>query len=137
MVVVAVIGDSPELRSSMIELMETRGWDMQRLAHPDDALLGLADDCPDVLVVDVEAETAQDWFLLSQLRRAVKDLPLIAVCSFHSSTAWRERLQEIGAYATFEPIVDPDDLVQAVEAVLCIPRAPEAMPGSYLSTVAV
>jgi two-component system cell cycle response regulator DivK len=116
---VAVVEDNPDNRMLVQALLEDR-YDLSEYETGVDAVDGLPDDVPDVILLDISLPEMDGTEVLEWLRRqdALKEIPVIALTA-HAMAGDREKYLSIGfnEYVT-KPIVDEDVLIDAIERCL-------------------
>ncbi len=116
---VAVIEDNPDNRMLVQALLEDR-YDLSEYETGVEAVEGLPDDVPDVILLDISLPEMDGTEVLEWLRgqERLKAVPVIALTA-HAMAGDREKYLAIGfnEYVT-KPIVDEDVLIDAIERCL-------------------
>lgn len=116
---VAVVEDNPDNRMLVQALLEDR-YDLSEYETGVEAVEGLPDDIPDLVLLDISLPEMDGTEVLQWLRtqEALKDIPVIALTA-HAMAGDREKFLSIGFndYVT-KPIVDEDVLIDAIERCL-------------------
>ncbi len=116
---VAVVEDNPDNRMLVQALLEDR-YDLSEYETGVEAVEGLPDDVPDLVLLDISLPEMDGTEVLQWLRTqdALKDIPVIALTA-HAMAGDREKYLSIGfnEYVT-KPIVDEDVLIDAIERCL-------------------
>ncbi|MBT8487501.1 MAG: response regulator [Gemmatimonadetes bacterium] len=116
---VAVVEDNPDNRMLVQALLEDR-YDLSEYETGVEAVEGLPDDVPDLVLLDISLPEMDGTEVLQWLRTqdALKDIPVIALTA-HAMAGDREKYLSIGFndYVT-KPIVDEDVLIDAIERCL-------------------
>ncbi len=116
---VAVVEDNPDNRMLVQALLEDR-YDLSEYETGVEAVEGLPDDIPDLVLLDISLPEMDGTEVLAWLRTqdALKDIPVIALTA-HAMAGDREKYLSIGFddYVT-KPIVDEDVLIDAIERCL-------------------
>ena len=116
---VAVVEDNPDNRMLVQALLEDR-YDISEYETGVEAVEGLPDDIPDVILLDISLPEMDGTEVLAWLRDRddLKDVPVIALTA-HAMAGDREKYLSIGfnGYVT-KPILDEDVLIDAIERCL-------------------
>lgn len=116
---VAVVEDNPDNRMLVQALLEDR-YDISEYETGVEAVEGLPDDPPDLILLDISLPEMDGTEVLAWLREqeALRDIPVIALTA-HAMAGDREKFLSIGfdEYVT-KPIVDEDLLFDAIERCL-------------------
>lgn len=116
---VAVVEDNPDNRMLVQALLEDL-YDLSEYETGVEAVDGLPDDIPDLILLDISLPEMDGTEVLAWLRTqdALKDIPVIALTA-HAMAGDREKYLSIGfnEYVT-KPIVDEDVLIGAIERCL-------------------
>ncbi len=116
---VAVVEDNPDNRMLVQALLEDR-YDISEYETGVEAVEGLPDDIPDVILLDISLPEMDGTEVLAWLRGRddLRHVPVIALTA-HAMAGDREKFLSIGFndYVT-KPIVDEDVLVDAIESCL-------------------
>ena len=116
---VAVVEDNPDNRMLVQALLEDR-YDISEYETGVEAVEGLPDDIPDVILLDISLPEMDGSEVLAWLRQRddLKGVPVIALTA-HAMAGDREKYLSIGFddYVT-KPILDEDLLIDAIERCL-------------------
>ncbi len=116
---VAVVEDNPDNRMLVQALLEDR-YDISEYETGVEAVEGLPDDIPDVILLDISLPEMDGTEVLAWLRERddLKEVPVIALTA-HAMAGDREKYLSIGFndYVT-KPILDEDVLIDAIERCL-------------------
>jgi len=116
---IAVVEDNPDNRMLVQALLEDT-YEMSEYETGVDAVNGLNDDVPDLVLLDISLPEMDGTEVLAWIREqdALKALPVIALTA-HAMAGDREKYLSAGFddYVT-KPIVDEDVLFQAIERCL-------------------
>ena len=116
---VAVVEDNPDNRMLVQALLEDR-YDLSEYETGKEAVEGLPDDVPEVILLDISLPEMDGTEVLEWLRSqdGLKDIPVIALTA-HAMAGDREKYLSLGfnEYVT-KPIVDEDVLIDAIERCL-------------------
>lgn len=116
---VSVIEDNPDNRMLVQALLEDR-YDLSEYETGVDAVEGLPDNIPDVVLLDISLPEMDGTQVLAWMKQqdALKDLPVIALTA-HAMSGDREKFLSIGFddYVT-KPILDENLLIDAIERCL-------------------
>ncbi len=110
---VLVVDDEPSICWAFEQALTEEGHDVVTVATAEEALAASAEWTPDVILLDVRLPGADGFSALEQLRRRLKETPVVFMTAFGNlDTA----VQAIGAGA-FEYLTKPFDLDDAVDVV--------------------
>jgi CheY-like chemotaxis protein len=113
---IAVVEDNPDNRLLLEALLEDR-YDLTEYETGQEAIDGLVDDGPDVILLDISLPGMDGTEVLAWIRSVgpIADTPVIALTA-HAMAGDRERFLDLGFndYVT-KPIVDEDVLIEAIE----------------------
>ena len=116
---IAIVEDHPDNRLLVQMILEGR-YDLAAYETGAEALVGLRQHKPDLLLLDISLPDMDGAELLRQLRAdaTLRDLPVVALTA-HAMSGDRERFLALGFddYVT-KPIVEEALLLNAVEAAL-------------------
>ncbi len=116
---IAVVEDNPDNRFLVQALLED-SYDLSEYETGVDAVEGLADDPPDLILLDISLPEMDGTEVLAWVRQqpGLKDIPVIALTA-HAMAGDREKYLAAGfdEYVT-KPILDEDLLVEAIERCL-------------------
>ena len=116
---VAVVEDNPDNRMLVQALLEDR-YDLSEYETGKEAVQGLPDDVPEVILLDISLPEMDGTRVLRWLREQdeLKHIPVIALTA-HAMAGDREKYLSLGfdEYVT-KPIVDEDILIDAIERCL-------------------
>ena len=116
---IAVVEDNLDNRLLVQAILED-GYDISEYENGMEVLEGLADDIPDLVLLDISLPGMDGTEVLEWVRaqESLRSLPVIALTA-HAMTGDREKYLEMGFddYVT-KPIVDEDVLLGAIERLL-------------------
>jgi CheY-like chemotaxis protein len=116
---VAVVEDNPDNRVLVQALLEDR-YELSEYENGQEALNGLPDNVPDVILLDISLPGMDGTEVLIRLRGRddLRRVPVIALTA-HAMAGDREKYISLGFndYVT-KPIIDEDLLVDAIERCL-------------------
>lgn len=116
---VAVVEDNPDNRMLVQALLEDL-YDISEYESGVEAVAGLPDDVPDLILLDISLPEMDGTEVLAWLRQRddLAKIPVIALTA-HAMAGDREKYLSIGfdEYVT-KPIVDEDVLIDAIERCL-------------------
>lgn len=117
--VVLVVDDDADVRLLIEALLTAHGYDVLVAAHGRDAIQRLQDQCPDLIVLDLNMPVMDGWqfrteqrFLSEKQRAAV---PVLLMSGSDEAPGAAVTLRAVGLVK--KPI-DPDDLLEAVSAAV-------------------
>lgn len=113
---ILVVDDDPEIREAMRIILEAEGHAVREADAPQACRDAMAEQTPDLLILDVMMEKPDDGFQLSYEFRGgeYKDVPILMVTGVGQATGWQ-----------FDPKKDQDFI--PVDEYLEKPVKPEAL----------
>lgn len=116
---VAVVEDNPDNRLLVRAILEDR-YDLCEYASGKEALAGIPNDAPDIVLLDISLPEIDGTEVLAALRSSsgTVGIPVVALTA-HAMVGDRERFLAAGfdEYVA-KPILDPEMLVGVIERVL-------------------
>lgn len=116
---VAVVEDNPDNRMLVQALLEDL-YDLSEYETGVEAVNGLPDDIPDVVLLDISLPEMDGTEVLAWMKQqdALKSIPVVALTA-HAMAGDREKYLSLGfdEYVT-KPIIDEDLLIDAIERCL-------------------
>lgn len=111
---VFIVDDSVLIRDRVAAMLEASAMSVVgRAATPQDAIDGILEASPDVVVLDVQLEGGSGLQVLRAVRQAAPDIAFV-VFSSNSGPAYRKRYIGEGAEAFLDKSTEFDRLVQSV-----------------------
>jgi len=123
---IVVTDDDPEIRDTMRELLETRGYTVVTAADRDTGMEAIRRERPDLAIVDVMMATWQDGFEMSRELKSdpeLKDIPILMLTGVKERTGIDVK-SSVGdptwlpVDAFLEKPAEPDALFSQVERLL-------------------
>ena len=125
---VLIADDIPELRTLLRTTLQGRGFQLVGEAGDSRETLALAVDRePDVVVLDLGMRGIAGPDLVAELRRRAPAVRVVALSAF-ADTEQRRRALDLGAHASLDKDVDPDQLVATLREVCGRAFGPVALP---------
>jgi diguanylate cyclase (GGDEF)-like protein/PAS domain S-box-containing protein len=125
---VLIADDIPELRTLLRTTLQGRGFELVGEAGGARETLALAVDRePDVVVLDLGMRGIAGPDLVAELRRRAPAVRVVALSAF-ADTEQRRRALDLGAHASLDKDVDPDQLVATLREVCGRAFGPVALP---------
>ncbi len=125
---VLIADDLPELRTLLRTTLQGRGFQLVGEAGDGRETLALAVDRePDVVVLDLGMRGIAGPDLVAELRRRAPAVRVVALSAF-ADTEQRRRALDLGAHASLDKDVDPDQLVATLREVCGRAFGPVALP---------
>jgi diguanylate cyclase (GGDEF)-like protein/PAS domain S-box-containing protein len=125
---VLIADDIPELRTLLRTTLQGRGFELVGEAGDGRETLALAVDRePDVVVLDLGMRGIAGPDLVAELRRRAPAVRVVALSAF-ADTEQRRRALDLGAHASLDKDVDPDQLVATLREVCGRAFGPVALP---------
>jgi DNA-binding response OmpR family regulator len=114
---VLIVDDEPDILLMLRVNLEAEGYETALAADGETALRRIADERPDLVLLDVMMPVMDGWGVLETLARDVYSHRIIVV-SAKSSERDMVRALELGASAYVSKPFDPDELIALVGRVL-------------------
>src|SRR5678815_5531831 len=125
---VLIADDIPELRTLLRTTLQGRGFQLVGEAGDGRETLALAVDRePDVVVLDLGMPGVDGSDLVAELRQRAPAVRVVALSAF-AAEAHRRRALDLGAHASLDKDVDPDQLVATLREVCGRAFGPVALP---------
>jgi CheY-like chemotaxis protein len=125
---VLIADDIPELRTLLRTTLQGRGFQLVGEAGDGRETLALAVDRePDVVVLDLGMPGVDGSDLVAELRQRAPAVRVVALSAF-AAEAQRRRALDLGAHASLDKDVDPDQLVATLREVCGRAFGPVALP---------
>ena len=118
---ILIVDDDPDMVEAGRIVLEREGYTVESASNIVDGLTALEESKPDLLILDVMMEEADDGLLLArQIRRRGHELPILMLTSVNRAMGLNiDKDQEIVPVDEFvEKPVDPATLVEKVKALL-------------------
>ena len=117
--VVLVVDDDADVRAQTESLLTAHGYEVMTAAHGRDAIERLREQCPDLIVLDLNMPVMDGWQFRTQQRflteRKLASIPVLLLTGQDDAANHASKLDAIGVVR--KPI-DPDDLLEAVSAAV-------------------
>jgi two-component system response regulator MprA len=112
---VLVVDDEPQVRASVTEALELEGYEVAQATNGAEALVLLASQSPDVIVLDLWMPVMDGWAFRRAQLATHPHIPVVVLSALDLSS---ERLHELRANALIGKPFDLDVLYGAVHDVL-------------------
>jgi CheY-like chemotaxis protein len=109
---VLVVDDEPDIRATVLAMLETEGYDVDEAANGADALHAIEARPPDLILLDMRMPVLDGWAFASELRRRGHGTPIVVMTAARDAARWAG---EIAAAAFVAKPFGLDDLITAVE----------------------
>jgi DNA-binding response OmpR family regulator len=129
---VLIVDDEPDILLMLRVNLEAAGFHTALAADGETALRRIAEEVPDIVLLDVMMPVMDGWGVLEALS-ARDRTPMVVVVSAKSSDRDVVRALNLGACEYITKPFDPDDLVVAVERVLA--STPEELEARRRETI--
>ena len=110
---VLVVDDEPEIRATFEEFLTDRGYDVRTAADGLSAIKIVAEDAPDVVLLDIQMPGLAGVDALAAIRAIAPDVKVIMVSGISSDELARRTL----AYGAFDYVPKPVDLTYLQRSV--------------------
>ena len=115
---VLIVDDEPELRQLLTDVLESEGCRVARAANGAEALDRIADDRPDLIVLDLMMPVLDGWtFINSYTRIAGTEIPIISLSAVLSDSA-TERLEHLGVRCCLAKPFDLNELLDCAQRLV-------------------
>jgi CheY-like chemotaxis protein len=116
---VLVVDDEPAVRTICAFNLQAAGHDVREAATGDEALAAVAEELPDLVLLDVMMPGLDGWAVAAALRAGprTRDLPVVFLTA-RVEQADRQRAYELGAVGYITKPFDPVGLAGRLEAIL-------------------
>lgn len=115
---ILVMDDDLPVRRTLHRALRSRGWRVQCAASPEEALVLLGENVPDLLITDLSVGTVSGWDVLFHETLERPSLPIIAISALPADKVYgADHL----ARAYFQKPLDMDRLLEAARR--CIDEA--------------
>jgi CheY-like chemotaxis protein len=125
-----VVDDDPEMRRMTELLLTAHDYHVIVAVHGQDAIQRLREQCPDLIVLDLNMPVMDGWQFCRE-RRYLPDrcaaVPVLLMTGEDDAPSHADALHAVGVIA--KPF-DPDDLLDAVSAAINRPGSPPDVIGS-------
>lgn len=108
---IAIVDDEKDMRQSISQWLALSGYETETFASAEDALKGLANDYPGVVVSDIKMPGMDGMQFLKRLMSADSALPVIMITG-HGDVPMAVEAMRIGAYDFLEKPFNPDKMTQ-------------------------
>jgi CheY-like chemotaxis protein len=108
---VMVAEDDVDLATMLGEFLDDEGFDVQRVANGEEAMLRIGDQCPDLLITDIHMPKVDGLTLIHWLRGAEFGIPVVLLSGAVPP------IDEPGIHHLAKPF-DLDDLLDVITAAL-------------------
>jgi CheY-like chemotaxis protein len=113
---VLVVDDEPDTVITLLELLRDEGYDAAGFSHPMEALKGLRDYDPDVVISDIAMPVMSGWDFARKVRQKMGDIRpmLVAISGVYRKSA-DQMLASMAGYEHFLPKpCDPNAVLSIV-----------------------
>jgi DNA-binding response OmpR family regulator len=114
---VLIVDDEPDVLLILRVNLEAEGYQTALAADGETALRRIADERPDLILLDVMMPVMDGWGVLEALARDIFNHRVVVVSAKASDRDMRRAL-ELGASAYLSKPFDPDELIEVVGRVL-------------------
>ena len=120
---VLVVDDECEIQRLTESLLTAHGYHVAVAGHGRDAIRRLCQQCPDLIVLDLNMPVMNGWQFCAE-QRALPDkkrasVPVLLMTGADDAATQADRLKAVGVIR--KPFY-PDDMLDAVSAAICLPR---------------
>lgn len=110
---VLVVDDEPDIRATVMAMLEIEGYRVAEAANGLDALDAVEQREPDVILLDMRMPGLDGWGFAREMRRRGHGTPIVVMTAARDAARWAA---EIAASAFVAKPFGFDDLVTAVES---------------------
>jgi two-component system, chemotaxis family, chemotaxis protein CheY len=109
---ILVVDDERDIRSTVAEMLELEGYDVDEAVNGADALDAVERRTPDVILLDMRMPVLDGWGFAEELRHRGRKIPIVVMTAARDAGRWAE---EIAATAALSKPFGFDDLLRAVD----------------------
>ena len=124
MAAILIVDDEPNIRRLLASLLEAEGHHVRTAASGEDALVSVADDEPDVMLLDLALPGANGLQILATLRTTYPALPVVMM-SGRATLTDAVRATKIGAFHFIEKPLSAEAVLLTVTSAIELRRARE------------
>lgn len=114
---ISIVDDDDDVRSSLENYLRAAGLEVRTFRSAESFLASSDRIVTDCLVTDLHMPGLDGLSLQAELNRTGRTFPVIVMTAFPTDCA-RETSKDLGAAAFLEKPIDPDALLDKVEAIL-------------------
>ncbi len=120
MALIAIIDDDPDIIEATSLVLKSKGYDVISAGDPDEGFRIVAENNPDLIILDVMMDEPDDGFFLAQkFRREEIFTPILMYTSVSKTIGFEYAAGEMVPVDDFvEKPISPDQLVEKVENLL-------------------
>jgi len=108
---IAIVDDEQDMRQSISQWLALSGYDTETFASAEDALKGLANDYPGVVVSDIKMPGMDGMQFLKRLMSVDSGLPVIMITG-HGDVPMAVEAMRVGAFDFLEKPFNPDRMTE-------------------------
>lgn len=111
---IAIVEDDTEIRESIRDALECEGYEVQTFKNGQEAIQGLAEASPSLILLDLMMPVMDGWKFLEEKKRlgpTLSEIPVFIV----SAVADPSKVKEAGAKGYIRKPLDLDVLLKLVE----------------------
>lgn len=111
---ILVVDDDPTIRSTVSEILELEGYQVETAMNGADALEKVKQNPPSLIILDMRMPVMDGWGFARQLRQEGIRIPILVMTAAQNARRWAE---EINADAYIPKPFDLDELLSAVSSL--------------------
>jgi two-component system chemotaxis response regulator CheY len=108
---ILVVDDERDIRSTVAEMLELEGYEVDEAANGADALEQVERHPPDVILLDMRMPVLDGWGFAAELRQRGRQIPIGVMTAARDAARWADEIAANGALA--KPFAF-EDLLRAV-----------------------
>jgi CheY-like chemotaxis protein len=108
---ILVVDDERDIRSTVAEMLELEGYEVDEAANGADALEMVERRPPDVILLDMRMPVLDGWGFAAELRQRGSRIPIVVMTAARDAARWADEIAANGALA--KPFAF-EDLLRAV-----------------------
>ncbi|WP_342076004.1 sigma-54 dependent transcriptional regulator [Yoonia sp. SS1-5] len=108
---IAIVDDEKDMRQSISQWLALSGFDTETFASAEDALKGLGNDFPGIVVSDIKMPGMDGMQFLKKLKGVDSSLPVIMITG-HGDVPMAVEAMRVGAYDFLEKPFNPDRMTE-------------------------
>lgn len=113
---ILVVDDDPDMQDVMALTLELGGYEVSRASNGQQALERVAEEMPDLILLDMRMPVMDGWTFAAELRRRYASGAPIVVCTAAEDA--QRRAREVDAVGCLSKPFELDELLRLVESLL-------------------
>ncbi|MBF0117201.1 MAG: response regulator [Desulfobacterales bacterium] len=114
---IIVVDDEKIVLDSCRKVLTSEGFDVEIISSSDEALKKLKIEEPVLLIIDVKMPGHDGIYLLKEVRKITKSLPVIVMSGYHTKETINESTRFGASIFLYKPFT-PEELIAAIYKVI-------------------